>query len=120
MPQSSSSKSSIDYKKLAIWAALLILVGGGFYLSDQRTGKVEGSLTERSVDVNAFLKLQCERDEFRDRVIIGALQDAKRRAQRSIGDPFEKAFEVGRIQASIDQIQATTGQCIRTLPPVNS
>lgn len=117
MPQSSSS---FDKRKVVLYLAILAIVGGGFYLSDQRAAHVEEDLTTRSVDLNSFLRQQCSRDDFRDQVIIGALQDAKRRAQRSVKDPFERQFEVGRIQFSIDQIQATRGDCLRTLPPVSS
>lgn len=116
-PQSSSS---IDKRKLVLYLAILVAIAGGFYWSHTTTDQLAGKQTERSIDVNEFLKLQCQRDDFRDQVIIGALQDAKRRAQRSLKDPFERAFEVGKIQYSIDEIKAKRGECLRTLPVVES
>lgn len=115
MPQSSSS---YDRRRLIVWAILVVVIGGGFYLSNQRDTKITHDVAERSIDLNEFLRLQCSRDDYRDLVIIGALQDAKRRAQASIEDPFKRQFEVTRIQLSIDQIKSQRGDCLDTLPPV--
>lgn len=114
VPQSSSN---VDGRKLAVFAVILAVVGGGFYLSNERTTQVEDKTENRAIDVNQFLIKQCERDEFRNQVIIGALQDAKRRAQRSIANEFERAYEVGKIQFSIDELNAQNGECRKSIPP---
>jgi hypothetical protein len=121
VPQSSSN-NGYPKGRLFLFAAILLVVVGGFYFSDQRVAKADQEISEdvtnRAVDINRFLKLQCERDDRRDQIIIGALEDAKRRAQRSVVNEFERAFEVGKIQFSIEQIRQQKGECQRTLPPV--
>jgi hypothetical protein len=117
MPRSSSS---FDRRKILLYVAIVTVIFGGFYWSDTKDKMLAGDQVERAVDVNAFLLAQCKRDDFNSKIIIGALQDAKRRAQLSIKNPYQRFYEVGKIQYSIDQVKSQLGDCAKTLPKVQS
>lgn len=74
------SSSSFDRRKLVLWGAIVVAIAGGFYFSDTRDKDIKEDATNRSIDINQFLRQQCARDDFRDQIIIGALEDAKRRS----------------------------------------
>lgn len=61
---------------------------------------------EREEDLNSFLYQQCQRDIYRDNIIIAALQDAKRRAETSLANnPIQRKFETEQIQEQIDRLK---------------
>lgn len=105
-------------ENLTVLLAILAVVFGGFYFSNERTNKVEDTQSEREFDVNAFLLSQCDREAFRDEIIIGALKDAQERAKASIQNPAEASFQIARLQFSIDRLQSQIQDCKKSIPPV--
>lgn len=112
------------------WIAVVLVgvvmvagLGWSYQKQQQATNKVTAQQEEQVVfDTNLyeFLRRQCLRDDFRDSVIIRALEDAKRRAVSSIQDPIRRKFEVAQIQGTIDLLEGQAGQCLRTIPEVKS
>lgn len=102
----------IGYVILAVGMVL------GLYFARDYSKQINQERINRAKEVNTFLVAQCEREEFRDAIIIGALEDAKRRAEASITDPVRKKFEMDRLQASIEKLQSQINECMEDIPPV--
>ena len=115
------------YRDAIVIVAAVLVMAGAFLYSDHRheeatekTEEVAEQQTDRSVDLNKFLRDQCKRDDYLRSIVIAALRDAQRRAQRSISDPTERGFEVGQLQLSIDNLASQQGDCYSGIPPVES
>lgn len=79
------------------------------------TARINEEKHNRAIQVNTFLEAQCNRDALRDAVIVQALEDAKRRAQASLGGQ-EEIDAVAAIQASINQLEIFGGNCTSQIP----
>lgn len=71
---------------------------------------------DRISQVDTFLLAQCQRDAFRDRVVIKALEDARRRAMQSLPPGQTRDREIGAINSSINFLASLEGKCIADLP----
>lgn len=99
---------------------LTIGVSLGLYFSWDSNNKTEKIASQNSVLIEQqerFIIEQCKRDKLKDQVIVGALEDAKRRAIESLSDkPDKRDQAVAAIQKSIDGIK-NSPPCV--LPKVN-
>lgn len=105
-------KQKIPVYGYAILAIATVLGLAGTYNANKM---VEEEARNRINDINSFLRIQCSRDNYRDEIIIDALEDAQRRAIASINDPRLQAVEVARIQASINKL-LNQSNCLFILP----
>jgi hypothetical protein len=106
---------------IAIIGSLAVLA-----FSTSADSRLRKERVERRAQVDDFLKRQCERDKLRDEVFAQALKDAQNRVRASIPrnavgvrDGIRvnlRAYELSRLQNTINRLGTFYGKCINALP----
>lgn len=71
----------------------------------------------RSVELNRYLAKQCERDEDKDAVFVGILNDSLERARTAHIDPALRAAYIRKTSDDIARIRAVDRRCVADIPP---
>ena len=103
---------------LALAAIAIALVGsfGTLAYSITSARDIRHERDARRMQVDRFLKLQCDRDQYRDGIVIQALKDAQARAEASIPDTTMKRVQIQHLQIEINKLQGLHGKCVSQLP----
>jgi hypothetical protein len=109
----------------AISSVIVSVVGNTSVALDARAARDDlkqgfrEQVGELRTDFRQFGRLQCGRDELRDKVIIQALKDAKRRVKLSAANTGQAAQALAALDRSIDQLETFGNLCREQIPEDN-
>lgn len=74
---------------------------------------------EHQKEVTEFLYVQCQKDNFRDEILILSLENGKRLVESTIRNPLDQAYEMHQIQSQIDRLRQEDHNCSSLVPGYN-
>lgn len=103
---------------IVVFLAVTVAYVVGLVLVTNLAHQIDRERIHRAQELNRFLKVQCQRDQLRDGVIIDALKDARLRA-RVLLHGRRREVQVRRLTAGIYALRFISRNCVRTIPPAS-
>ena len=102
---------------IVTFTAVTIAYIVGLVLLTDLAHQIERDRINRGRELNRFLKIQCQRDQLRDAIIIEALKDARARA-RILLHGQTRNRQIHNLTDGILALQFISRNCVRTIPPI--